>query len=99
MIRMPCQLLFVRIHFLACLIRVVVVGLLGGMLATGGVGEFLPQAEKFKCFGGLVVVKEELSCKAPPSICWSVYVPTLSYGREIWVAKKNDKVADISGVN
>ena len=32
-----------------------------------------------------VVVKKELSWKAKLSIYWSIYVPTLTYGHELWV--------------
>ncbi len=32
-----------------------------------------------------VVVKKELSCKAKLSIYRSIYVPTLTYGHELWV--------------
>ncbi|KAL7846506.1 hypothetical protein SRHO_G00214860 [Serrasalmus rhombeus] len=32
-----------------------------------------------------VVVKKELSHKARLSIYWSIYVPTLTYGHELWV--------------
>ncbi len=32
-----------------------------------------------------VVVKKELSCKAELSIYRSIYVPTLTYGHELWV--------------
>ena len=32
-----------------------------------------------------VVVKKELSRKAKLSIYWSIYVPTLTYGHELWV--------------
>ncbi|GAA6099878.1 uncharacterized protein LOC111191400, partial [Tachysurus ichikawai] len=32
-----------------------------------------------------VVVKKELSCKAKLSIYQSIYVPTLTYGHELWV--------------
>lgn len=30
-------------------------------------------------------MKEELSCEAKLSIYWTVYVPTLTYGHEIWL--------------
>ncbi|KAK7940110.1 hypothetical protein WMY93_003436 [Mugilogobius chulae] len=33
----------------------------------------------------IVVVKKELSRKAKLSIYWSIYVPTLTYGHELWV--------------
>ncbi len=32
-----------------------------------------------------VVVKKEMSCKAKLSIYRSIYVPTLTYGYELWV--------------
>ncbi len=32
-----------------------------------------------------VVVKKELSCKAKLSSYRSIYLPTLTYGRELWV--------------
>jgi len=32
-----------------------------------------------------VVVKRELSWKAKLSIYWSIYVPTLTYGHQLWV--------------
>ncbi|KAK3516276.1 hypothetical protein QTP70_008643 [Hemibagrus guttatus] len=35
-----------------------------------------------------VVVKKELSRKAKPSIYQSIYVPTLTYGHELWVMTK-----------
>ena len=35
-----------------------------------------------------VVVKKELGLKANFSIYWSVYVPTLTYGHELWVMTK-----------
>lgn len=89
MIRMPCQLLFVRINFLACLIGVVAVGLLGGMRATGGGGELLPQAKKFKCFGGLVagiicgIVDAVPGCRGEGRCS--------RFGHEIWVLNKMTK--------
>ncbi|KAI3360279.1 hypothetical protein L3Q82_014587 [Scortum barcoo] len=50
-------------------------------------GEVLPQVEEFKYLGVLftVVVKKELSRKAKLSIYRSIYVPTLTYGHELWV--------------
>ena len=38
-----------------------------------------------------VVVKRELSRKAKLSIYWSIYVPTLTYGHELWVMTKRIK--------
>ena len=35
--------------------------------------------------GRMVVTKTKLSRKAKLSICWSVFVPTLTYGHERWV--------------
>ena len=35
-----------------------------------------------------VVEKRELSQKAKLSIYWSIFVPTLTYGHEIWVVSK-----------
>ncbi|XP_058616632.1 uncharacterized protein LOC131530397 [Onychostoma macrolepis] len=47
-----------------------------------------------------VVVKKELSCKAKLSIYRSIYVPTLTYGRELWVMTERTRsriqVAEIS---
>ncbi|KAK3560600.1 hypothetical protein QTP86_010935 [Hemibagrus guttatus] len=37
-----------------------------------------------------VVVKKELSRKAKPSIYQSIYVPTLTYGHELWVMTERD---------
>ncbi|KAK3535695.1 hypothetical protein QTP70_020572, partial [Hemibagrus guttatus] len=49
-------------------------------------GEVLPQVEEFKYHGVLfTMVKKELSRKAKPSIDQSIYVPTLTYGHELWV--------------
>jgi len=36
-------------------------------------------------------VKRELSRKAKLSIYWSVYVPTLTYGHELWVATEKEQ--------
>ncbi|KAI3360296.1 hypothetical protein L3Q82_014600 [Scortum barcoo] len=44
-----------------------------------------------------VVVKKELSRKAKLSIYRSIYVPTLTYGHELWVMTRKDKIADTSG--
>uniref|UniRef100_A0A8C2ZC47 Reverse transcriptase domain-containing protein n=1 Tax=Cyclopterus lumpus TaxID=8103 RepID=A0A8C2ZC47_CYCLU len=38
-----------------------------------------------------VLVKRELSRKAKLSIYWSVYVPTLTYGHELWVATERTR--------
>ena len=38
-----------------------------------------------------VVVKKELSRKAKLSIYWSIYVPTLTYGHELWVMTKRTR--------
>ncbi len=38
-----------------------------------------------------VVVKKELSCKAKLSIYRSIYVPTLTYGHELWVITKRTR--------
>ncbi len=38
-----------------------------------------------------VVVKKELSLKAKLSICRSIYVPTLTYGHELWVMTKRTR--------
>ncbi|KAK3541996.1 hypothetical protein QTP86_009836 [Hemibagrus guttatus] len=38
-----------------------------------------------------VVVKKELSRKAKPSIYQSIYVPTLTYGHELWVMTKRSR--------
>ena len=35
-----------------------------------------------------VVVKTGLSQKAKLSIYWSIYVPNLTYGHELWVVKE-----------
>ncbi|KAK3558815.1 hypothetical protein QTP86_028745, partial [Hemibagrus guttatus] len=52
-------------------------------------GELLPQVEEFKYLVVLaVVVKKELSRKAKLSIYQSIYVPTLTYGHELWVMTK-----------
>ncbi|KAK3529274.1 hypothetical protein QTP70_024827, partial [Hemibagrus guttatus] len=52
-------------------------------------GEFLPQVEEFKYLGYCLRVREgwikELSWKAKLSIYQSIYVPTLTYGHELWV--------------
>ena len=39
-----------------------------------------------------VVVKRELSWKIKPSIYWSIFVPTLTYGHEIWVVTKRTRL-------
>ncbi|KAI3364615.1 hypothetical protein L3Q82_011394 [Scortum barcoo] len=45
-----------------------------------------------------VVVKKELSRKAKLSIYRSIYVPTLTYGHELWVmTDRKDKIMDTSG--
>ncbi|KAK3548817.1 hypothetical protein QTP70_020700, partial [Hemibagrus guttatus] len=46
-----------------------------------------------------VVVKKELSRKAKLSIYQSIYVPTLTYGHELWVMTRKDKIPDTSGRN
>ncbi|KAK3557275.1 hypothetical protein QTP70_026276 [Hemibagrus guttatus] len=46
-----------------------------------------------------VVVKKELSRKAKLSIYQSIYVPTLTYGHELWVMTKRGKIPDTSGRN
>ena len=38
-----------------------------------------------------VVVKKELSQKANLSIYWSIYVPTLTYGHELWVGTERTR--------
>ena len=38
-----------------------------------------------------VVVKRELSRKAKLSIYWSIYVPTLTYGHELWVVTERTR--------
>ena len=38
-----------------------------------------------------VVVKKELSQKAKLSIYWSIYVPTLTYGHELWVVTERKR--------
>ena len=38
-----------------------------------------------------VVVKRELSHKAKLSIYWSIYVPTLTYGHELWVVTERTR--------
>ncbi|TWW67330.1 hypothetical protein D4764_02G0003710 [Takifugu flavidus] len=48
--------------------------------------EILPQVEEFKYLGVLfTMVKRELSRKAKLSIYQSIFVPTLTYGHELWV--------------
>ncbi|KAI3369123.1 hypothetical protein L3Q82_026082 [Scortum barcoo] len=42
-----------------------------------------------------VVVKKELSRKAKLSIYRSIYVPTLTYGHELWVMTEKDKIMRI----
>ncbi|KAK3554499.1 hypothetical protein QTP70_024405, partial [Hemibagrus guttatus] len=44
--------------------------------------------KKVACTLQSVVVKKELSRKAKLSIYQSVYVPTLTYGHELWVMTK-----------
>ncbi|KAI3356938.1 hypothetical protein L3Q82_003580 [Scortum barcoo] len=48
-----------------------------------------------------VVVKKELSRKAKLSIYRSIYVPTLTYGHELWVMteRTRSRIADTSGRN
>ncbi len=46
-----------------------------------------------------VVVKKELSLKAKLLIYRSIYVPTLTYGHELWVMTQKDKISDTSGRN
>ncbi|KAI3355076.1 hypothetical protein L3Q82_017954 [Scortum barcoo] len=46
-----------------------------------------------------VVVKKELSRKAKLSIYRSIYVPTLTYGHELWVMTERTRSADTSGRN
>ncbi len=43
-----------------------------------------------------VVVKKELSCKAKLSIYRSIYVPTLTYGHELWWTRSRIQAAEIS---
>ena len=38
-----------------------------------------------------VVVKKELSQKAKLSIYWSIYVPILTYGHELWVVTERTR--------
>ncbi|KAK3552360.1 hypothetical protein QTP86_011286 [Hemibagrus guttatus] len=45
------------------------------------------------------VVVKELSQKAKLSIYQSIYVPTLTYGHELWVKKGKGKIPDTSGRN
>ncbi|KAI3369681.1 hypothetical protein L3Q82_024524 [Scortum barcoo] len=47
----------------------------------------------------VVVKKEELSRKAKLSIYRSIYVPTLTYGHELWVMTERTRSADTSGRN
>ena len=44
-----------------------------------------------------VVVKKELSQKAKLSIYWSIYVPTLTYGHELWVVTERTRWASSAG--
>ncbi|KAK3510314.1 hypothetical protein QTP70_001363 [Hemibagrus guttatus] len=46
-----------------------------------------------------VVVKKELSRKAKLSIYQSIYLPTLTYGHEVWVHDRKGKIPDASGRN
>ncbi|KAI3358431.1 hypothetical protein L3Q82_014864 [Scortum barcoo] len=46
-----------------------------------------------------VVVKKELSRKAKLSIYRSIYVPTLTYGHELWVMTERTRSLDTSGRN
>ena len=39
-----------------------------------------------------VVVKKELSQKAKLSIYWSIYIPTLTYGHELWVVTEKTRL-------
>jgi len=43
-----------------------------------------------------VMVKRELSWKAKLSIYWSIFVPTLTYGHNIWVVSKRMQEKDTS---
>ncbi|KAI3372226.1 hypothetical protein L3Q82_022667 [Scortum barcoo] len=45
----------------------------------------------------VVMVKKELSRKAKLSIYRSIYVPTLTYGHELWVMTERTRSADTSG--
>jgi len=38
-----------------------------------------------------IMVKKELSQKAKLSIYWSIYVPTLTYGQELWVVTERTR--------
>jgi len=63
--------------------------------------ECLPKAKEFYYLGVLfrveskmhrtVLVKRELSRKSKLSIYWSVYVPTLTYGLELWVVTERTR--------
>ncbi|KAI3359419.1 hypothetical protein L3Q82_002922 [Scortum barcoo] len=44
-----------------------------------------------------VVLKRELSQKAKLSIYWSIYIPTLTYGHELWVNDRKNEIAYTSG--
>ncbi|KAI3356516.1 hypothetical protein L3Q82_017721 [Scortum barcoo] len=46
-----------------------------------------------------IMVKKEGSRKAKLSIYQSVYAPTLTYGHELWVMTRKDKIADTSSRN
>ena len=39
-----------------------------------------------------VVMKKEVSQKAKLSIYWSIYVPTLTYGHEVWVVTERSRL-------
>ena len=39
-----------------------------------------------------IVVKKELSQKVKLSIYWSIYVPTLTYGHELWVVTERTRL-------
>ncbi|TWW53113.1 R2 Retrovirus-related Pol polyprotein from type I retrotransposable element [Takifugu flavidus] len=63
--------------------------------------KILPQVEEFKYLGVLfTMVKRELSQKGKLSIHQSIFVPTLTYGHELWVMTERTRsrvqVAEIS---
>ncbi|KAI3372494.1 hypothetical protein L3Q82_022695 [Scortum barcoo] len=69
----------------------------GGVPSPGGVERRIGAASAvMRSVYRTVVVKKELSRKAKLSIYRSIYVPTLTYGHELWVMTERTRSADTS---
>ncbi|KAI3372595.1 hypothetical protein L3Q82_023066, partial [Scortum barcoo] len=62
-------------------------------------GEVLPQVEEFKYLGVLFTSEGKIGALKLSIYHWSIYVPTLTYGHELWVMTKRTRSADTSGRN